>query len=30
VARMGRITSDRAIGEYCRDIWHISPGKVAD
>jgi starch phosphorylase len=30
VARMGRFTSDRAIREYCRDIWHIQPVKVAD
>jgi starch phosphorylase len=28
VARMGRFSSDRAIREYCRDIWHVSP--VAD
>jgi glycogen phosphorylase len=25
VARMGRFSSDRAIREYCRDIWHVSP-----
>ena len=24
VARMGRFSSDRAIREYCRDIWHVS------
>ena len=25
VARMGRFSSDRAIREYARDIWHIKP-----
>jgi glycogen phosphorylase len=25
VARMGWFSSDRAIREYCRDIWHIEP-----
>ena len=25
VARMGRFSSDRAIGEYARDIWGVSP-----
>ena len=25
VARMGRFSSDRAIREYCRDIWHVAP-----
>ena len=25
VARMGKFSSDRAILEYCKDIWHISP-----
>ena len=25
VARMGRFSSDRAIREYCRDIWHVGP-----
>jgi starch phosphorylase len=24
-ARMGRFSSDRAIREYCRDIWKVSP-----
>jgi len=30
VARMGRFSSDRAILEYCRDIWHVSPVSVPD
>jgi starch phosphorylase len=30
VARMGGFTSDRAIREYCRDIWRIQPVQVAD
>ena len=25
VARMGRFSSDRAIREYCRDIWRVEP-----
>ena len=29
VARMGRFSSDRAIREYCRDIWEIGPVPVA-
>ena len=28
VARMGKFSSDRAIREYCRDIWHIRPVPV--
>jgi starch phosphorylase len=28
VARMGKFSSDRAIREYCRDIWHVEPVKV--
>ena len=30
VARMGRFSSDRAIREYCRDIWHVSPVPIPD
>ena len=29
VARMGKFSSDRAILEYCRDIWHVDPVNVA-
>jgi starch phosphorylase len=25
VARMGFFSSDRAIQEYCRDIWRVTP-----
>jgi starch phosphorylase len=28
VARMGRFSSDRAIREYCRDIWHAEPQPI--
>jgi starch phosphorylase len=28
VARMGRFSSDRAVLEYCKDIWHISPQPI--
>ena len=27
VARIGYFSSDRAIREYCRDIWHVEPGQ---
>jgi starch phosphorylase len=29
VARMGWFSSDRSIREYCRDIWHVEPVKIA-
>lgn len=29
VARMGKFSSDRAIREYCRDIWKVEPVPVA-
>jgi starch phosphorylase len=28
VARMGKFSSDRAIAEYCRDIWEVEPVAV--
>ncbi len=28
VARMGKFSSDRAIAEYCRDIWRVKPTPV--
>ncbi|BAY52624.1 glycogen phosphorylase [Thermostichus vulcanus NIES-2134] len=28
VARMGKFSSDRAIREYCQDIWHVQPVKI--
>jgi starch phosphorylase len=29
VARMGKFSSDRSIGDYCRDIWRVQPTKIA-
>ena len=29
VARSGKFSSDRAIQEYCRDIWHVDPVEVS-
>jgi len=26
VARMGKFSSDRTIGEYAREIWGVEPG----
>jgi len=28
VARMGKFSSDRAINEYCQNIWHVDPVEV--
>jgi starch phosphorylase len=28
VARMGKFSSDRAIREYCRDIWSVQPQPI--
>ncbi|HEY8996134.1 MAG TPA: glycogen/starch/alpha-glucan phosphorylase [Lacunisphaera sp.] len=30
VARMGKFSSDRAIREYCRDIWRIDPVTIGE
>ncbi len=29
VARVGKFSSDRAIAEYCRDIWRVTPQPVS-
>jgi len=28
VARMGKFSSDRAVAEYCRDIWRVEPLQI--
>jgi starch phosphorylase len=28
-ARSGKFSSDRAIGEYCREIWRVPPVRIA-
>jgi starch phosphorylase len=28
-ARSGKFSSDRAIGEYCEDIWNVGPVTVS-
>ena len=30
VTRMGKFSSDRAIREYCEDIWHVEPCRVGE
>lgn len=30
VARIGQLTSDRAIGDHCHDIWNVPPVTVAE
>ncbi len=29
VARMGKFSSDRSIGDYCRTIWRVEPVKIS-
>jgi starch phosphorylase len=28
MSRVGRFSSDRAIRQYCRDVWHVKPIKI--
>ncbi len=28
-ARSGYFSSDRTVGDYCRDIWHVEPVPVS-
>jgi glycogen phosphorylase len=28
MSRVGRFSSDRAIRQYCRDVWHVEPIKI--
>jgi glycogen phosphorylase len=30
VARIGKFSSDRAIREYCQEVWHAGPAKIQD
>ena len=30
IARSGRFSSDRAVMEYARDIWHVAPVSFGD
>jgi starch phosphorylase len=30
VARVGHFSSDRSVREYCRHVWHVTPGGVGE
>jgi starch phosphorylase len=30
VSRMGKFSSDRAIQDYCRRIWHVQPVAIPE